>query len=346
MLLRKARCDKHLAFLSQHDKELIHYTHLTSEERYYISQSLKSGKSKRQISLEINRHVSTVSREILRNSGLRGYRYKQAERKNKERQSSKITPRISKEVWLNVEQMIRQDFSPEQVSGWLALQGVSISHEWIYQHILKDKKNGGTLFSHLRCQRKRKRRYGKPDSRGQIKDRVSIDLRPSIVDERSRLGDWEADCVEGSKGGSVLVTLIERKSRLALVAKSKNKSAKEVTQVILDLLTPIKEYVHTITYDNGKEFSHHAEISKKLEAKSFFAHPYHSWERGLNENTNGLLRQYFPKGVSLNNVTQDRIIEAMCKLNWRARKCLAFDTPYASFIRDANNQIQSVALSN
>lgn len=138
-----------------------------------------------------------------------------------------------------------------------------------------------------------------------MKGRVSIDLRPKVVDERSRIGDWEADCVEGNKGGPVLVTLAERKSRLTLLSKAKNKSAKEVSYVILGLLTPIKDYVHTITYDNGKEFSYHAELSDKLDAQGFFAHPYHSWERRLNENTNGLPHQYFPKGVSLEAITQD-----------------------------------------
>lgn len=177
-----------------------------------------------------------------------------------------------------------------------------------------------TLHSHLRCQRKRKRRYGKPDKRGQIKGRISIDTRPSIVAERTRLGDWEADTVEGSKGGPVLVTLAERKSRLFLVGKAPSKSASEVQRVIERLLTPIKDFVHTVTYDNGKEFSYHAAVSSTLNAQGFFAHPYHSWERGLNENCNGLLRQYFPKGMSLASVTQDEIIAAMCRLNWRPRK--------------------------
>lgn len=322
----------------------MHYTHLAKEERYYIYQCLKSGKSMRQVAREINRSASTISRELSRNKGFSEYRYQQASIKSQQRQSRKGKTRISLQTWLAVERMLCLDNSPEQISGALALQGIGISHEWIYQRILADKKRGGTLHTHLRCPRKRKRRYGKPDRRGQIKDRVSIDLRPKIVDERSRLGDWEADLVEGSKGGSVLVTLAERKSRLALVGKAKNKSASEVTRVILGLLTPIKEYVHTITYDNGKEFSYHAEISNKLEANGFFAHPYHSWERGLNENTNGLLRQYFPKGVSLEEVTQDRIIEAMCRLNWRPRKCLGFKTPYATFLDHANNKLAGVAL--
>jgi transposase, IS30 family len=252
----------------------MHYTHLAEEERYYLCHALKSGKSMRAVAKEIGRNVSTVSRELARNKGLRGYRYKQADAKSSERQACKGQKRISAGTWLEVEQRLLLDNSPEQISGALALQGIRVSHEWIYQHILVDKRNGGSLYTHLRCQRKRKRRYGRPDKRGQMKDRVSIDLRPKIVDERSRLGDWEADCVEGSKGGPVLVTLAERKSRLMLAGKAENKSASEVSRVILELLTPIKDYVHTITYDNGKEFSYHAAVSDKLEAQGFFAHPY------------------------------------------------------------------------
>ena len=141
-----------------------------------------------------------------------------------------------------------------------------------------------------------------------------------------------------------MVTLAERKSRLFLFGKAPNKSASEVRRVIEGLLTPIKDFVQTITYDNGKEFSYHADVSATLEAQGFFAHPYHSWERGLNENSNGLLRQYFPKGVSLASVTQDEIIAAMCRLNWRPRKCLWFKTPYEVFLEDANTQGLGVAL--
>lgn len=320
------------------------YAHLAREERYYIYQAVKSGTSLRTIAQKIGRNVSTVSRELARNTGARGYRYRQAEKQSQKRQASKGKKRICPETWAYVEQCLRKDFSPEQISGVLKRKGFALSHEWIYQYVMADKRRGGTLHSHLRCQRKRKRRYGKPDKRGQIKGRISIDTRPTIVAERTRLGDWEADTVEGSKGGPVLVTLAERKSRLFLVGKALNKSASEVQRVIERLLTPIKDFVHTVTYDNGKEFSYHAEVSATLNAQGFFAHPYHSWERGLNENFNGLLRQYFPKGASLASVTQDEIIAAMCRLNWRPRKCLGFKTPYEAFCEDANIQVMGVAL--
>lgn len=243
------------------------YAHLAREERYYIYQALKSGTSLRTIAKKIGRNVLTVSRELARNTGARGYRYRQAEKRSQKRQASKGKTRIYPEIWAYVEQCLREDFSPEQISGILKRKGFALSHEWIYQYVLADKKREGTLHSHLRCQRKRKRRYGKPDKRGQIKGRISIDTRPPIVAARTRLGDWEADTVEGSKGGPVLVTLAERKSRLFLVGKSPNKSASEVQRVIERLLTPIKDFVHTVTYDNGKEFSYHAEISDTLNAQ-------------------------------------------------------------------------------
>lgn len=318
------------------------YTHLTSEERYYIYISLKSSKSLSYIADKICRSKSTVSREIKRNKGLKGYRHKQAHGKYQKRQAHKVSTRISKHIWEQVIYLIQKDLSPEQISGFLACEKIAkISHERIYQFILQDKKNGGILYKHLRCQRVKKRRYGKPDRRGQIKNRCSIDERPPIVDERARIGDWEADTVEGKKGGCMFVTLAERKSRLYLFGKVKNKSAAEVTKCIINMLKPLKDYVHTITFDNGKEFANHTEIAKVLGADTYFAHPYHSWERGLNENSNGLLRQYFPKGVSLDGVTHDDVVSSMWKLNTRPRKCLDYKTPYQAFLDDVNN----VALS-
>jgi IS30 family transposase len=210
-------------------------------------------------------------------------------------------------------------------------EDIRISHEWIYQYILRDKQAGGDLHTHLRCQKPRKKRYGAPDRRGQIKGRVSIDERPSIVNERSRVGDWEADTVIGKQGGAVLVTLVERKTRLSVIGKAPNRTAQEVTTVILKGLTPLAAQVQTLTYDNGKEFALHQEIAKELDARGYFAHPYHSWERGLNENTNGLIRQYFPKGKDLSEVTDTEVQAVMDKLNNRPRKCLGFKTPNQVF---------------
>ena len=152
---------------------------------------------------------------------------------------------------------------------------------------------------------------------------MPIDERQEVVEARSRIGDWEADTVIGKLGGAVLVTLVERRSRLSLIALAPNKTAKAVKAAILKVLQPLSAQVHTLTYDNGKEFAYHMEIAKVLKANGYFAHPYHSWERGLNENTNGLIRQYLPKGTDFNKLTDKQVLEIMDKLNNRPRKCLA-----------------------
>ena len=227
---------------------------------------------------------------------------------------------------------MREYWSPEQISNWLRQEEcIHVSPEWIYQYILKDKQSGGDLYRHLRCQKQRKKRYGAPDRRGQIKGRVSIDERPEVVDKRSRIGDWEADTVIGKQGGTVLLTLVERKTRLSVIGKAPNRTAQEVKGVILNCLQPLTSQVHTLTYDNGREFALHQEIAKELDASGYFAHPYHSWERGLNENTNGLIRQFFPKGKDLSEVTDAEVQEVMDKLNDRPRKCLGFKTPNQVF---------------
>ena len=177
------------------------------------------------------------------------------------------------------------------------------------------------------CKKKRKKRYGSKDSRGQLKNRVSIDERPSVVDERKRVGDWELDTVIGRPGGAVLVTAVERKTRFSVVALSANKTAEAVKDALLGVLTPLAAWVRTLTYDNGKELALHEDIAEALSAKGYFAHPYHSWERGLNENTNGLIRQYVPKGTSMDDLTQDDVNNIMDRLNNRPRKCLGFRTP-------------------
>jgi IS30 family transposase len=234
---------------------------------------------------------------------------------------------------VRVEQLILEDWSPEQISNWLRLEeDIHVSHEWIYQYILRDKKRGGSLHRHLRCQKLRKKRYGSPDRRGQIKGRVSIDERPSVVNERSRIGDWEADTVIGKQGCAVLVTLVERKTRFSVIGKALNRTAQEVTAVILRCLEPLASKVETLTYDNGKEFASHQDIAKELDAPGYFAHPYHSWERGLNENTNGLIRQYFPKGLDLSDIADAEIQAVMDKINNRPRNCLGFKTPNQLFL--------------
>jgi transposase, IS30 family len=193
-----------------------------------------------------------------------------------------------------------------QLSGRLFMeQSISISHEWIYLHIYRDKHQGGDLYKHLRCQKERRKRYGKQDRRGRILNRISIDERPPVVDKKSRISDWEGDTIIGKGHQGVVATLVERKTQYTILAKSKTKHAKPVRRSIEQALAPHQNQVHTITYDNGLEFAQHQIMAHTLSANIYFAHPYYSsWERGLNENTNGLIRQYLPKSRPLKNVTR------------------------------------------
>jgi IS30 family transposase len=308
------------------------YTQLTREERYQIYMLIQAGHKQSEIAKLLGRHRATISRELWRNRGMRGYRPKQAHRMAFARRKAKIRPRFSSPIWQQVELLIQRDWSPEQISGRLmAEQGVRISHEYIYQYIYADKRTGGDLHRHLRCQKKRRKRYGAYDRRGVIPNRVSIDERPVVVDERSRVGDWEGDTVIGKNHKGALVTLVERKSLYTVIGGVARKTAAAVRAAIVAGLTLHKNRVHTLTYDNGKELAEHEQIAKALGVEIYFAHPYSSWERGLNENTNGLLRQYFPKGQELTAVAREEIEHVADRLNHRPRKTLGFRTPYEVF---------------
>jgi len=308
------------------------YTQLTQEQRYQIYALLKMGHCRTEIASVVGVHKSTVSREWKRNHGQRRYRPKQAHALAVSRRR-KAKPRILPETWALIEGRIRQDWSPEQVSGRLESEcNIRVSHERIYQHILADKRVGGDLYRHLRCQKKRRKRYGSYDRRGILPNRVSIDERPEVVDSRERLGDWEVDTIIGKGRQPALVTLTERKSRLTLLRKVERKTAEAVAAAVVTLLMPWKAKAHTLTSDNGKEFALHQIIAKLIEADYFFAHPYAAWERGTNENMNGLLRQYFPKKRDLATVSDDEIEFVMCNLNNRPRKTLAYNTPFEVFL--------------
>ena len=308
------------------------YKQLTQEQRYQIYALMKAGLYQAQIADVIGVHKSTISREIQRNKGLRGYRPQQAHCFAEMRRAEVVRTRISLHTWNLVERLLREDWSPEQVSNWLdGERQVMVSHESIYQFILKDKRQGGNLYLHLRCKKQRRKRYGSTSRRGQLLNRVSIDQRPAIVDARSRIGDWELDTIIGKGHKQALVSITERQTRLTLIAKVKRKSAALVSQSIRHLLEPIASKVFTLTSDNGKEFAKHQEIAAALQANFYFAHPYSSWERGLNENTNGLIRQYFPKKHYFTTITDKDISMVMNKLNNRPRKCLGFKTPNQVF---------------
>ena len=317
------------------------YTQLTQEQRYQIYAFMKAHFSKTNIASEIGVHKSTVSREIKRNRGKKGYRPKQAhcmavERRTKAHKFVKLTPPMI----ARINACIRQDFSPEQVSGFLSrMHHLRISHETIYQHILNDKTKGGTLYRHLRLShKKRKKRYGSHDRRGQIQGRISIDERPAIVDARERIGDWEIDTIIGKKHKRALLSLVERKSKFTLIRKLPKKRADLVAEAAIDLLNPYKEKVCTITADNGQEFAHHDSIKEQLHTAVYFAHPYHAWERGLCENTNGLIRQYFPKGLHFDLITDNHVQMVMNRLNNRPRKTLGYKTPNEVFFQAVMTQ--------
>ena len=313
------------------------YNQLTQTERYQIYALRKANKNPTEISRVLGRHKNTIYRELKRNLGKRGYRAIQAHQFAVERHMSRDRRRISLEDWQLIESLIRRDWSPEQISLWLKkYKKIRISHEWIYQYIFKDKSKAGDLHTHLRSRKKRKKRYGSQNRREMILNRVSIEKRPAVVDQRSRIGDWEIDTIIGAHHQGVLLSLVERKSRLCLIARLANKSAQEVERTTINLLDSIKEKVHTVTSDNGKEFAKHESIAKNLDAKFFFAHPYASWERGLNENTNGLIRQYFPKKTQFNHISDQQVQSVMEKLNNRPRKCLGMKTPNQVFFKDCS----------
>jgi IS30 family transposase len=305
------------------------YTQLTEDERYQIYEGVTEKRSHREIALLVNKHHSTVSREVDRNTGLRGYRPKQAQEKAYQRNQNK--PRYIK-LTADVQQLISEnimhEWSPDQIKGRLKSKGLAmVCATTIYGFIQQDKDSGGDLYKHLRHRKPYKRRTGSLEARGQIIGRISIDERPPIVDKKIRIGDWEADSVIGKGHKGVLVTLADRVSKKTLIAHVASKHAEVVTNAIIKLLKSEKAYLHTITFDNGKEFAYHAKLKKALGADNYFAHPYCSWERGLNENHNGLIRQYLPKGMALNKVTAKKIRVIQNKLNNRPRKLLDYKTP-------------------
>jgi len=305
---------------------------LAQEQRYQIYALKKAGVKNTEIANILQVHKSTVCRELKRNAGGRGYRPKQAHILAASRKRNSIQKRIAHSQWLLVEELIEEDWSPEQISSWLKLNTrIRLSHEWIYQYIRADKQSGGNLYTHLRCRKKRREKYGSSSTRGQIPDRISIDERPAIVETRARIGDWEIDTIIGARHKQAIVSIVDRKTRFTLLHKVERRSSQNVSDATRQLLAPYKDKVLTITADNGKEFSGHVAVSRALDAEFYFAHAYASWERGLNENTNGLVRQYFPKKSSFAAITAEDIDLVMERLNSRPRKCLGFKTPKELF---------------
>jgi transposase, IS30 family len=227
---------------------------------------------------------------------------------------------------------LRQQWSPAQIAGRLKLEDqLSVSHQRIYQHIYADEHGGGILYRHLRCQKVRRQRDGRYDRRAHCQDHRSIEQRPKIVDAKRRRGDWEADTIIGRNHQQAIVSLVERKSKLTQLEKVTRNTAELVGQAVREQWQPLT--VHRITSDNGREIAQHQSIAHQLKADFHFAHPYSSWERGLNENTNGLVRQYFPKKSDFSKITDREIKEAVERLNNRPRKTLGYKTPNEVFFK-------------
>ena len=319
------------------------YQHFTLEQRYQISAFKKSGWSNSAIADELEVHKTSIGRELKRNLSQRGYRPQYAERMAVSRKKGKVKASITAETWTEVETSLKQLWSPAQISGKRSLDGLqSVSHEWIYQHIYRDKRNGGSLYEHLRWKKKRRKRYGTNEQRGSLVNQIRIDERPKIVEEKSRIGDWELDTVIGKGHQGAIVTIVERKSKLLRMEQVKNRTGELTGEAICRQLGELE--VETLTSDNGKEFAKHEEIAKKLKAKFYFCHPYSSNERGLNENTNGLIRQYFPKKTDFSKITKEEIKLAEDKLNNRPRKTLGYQTPNEVYFKE-QEQLRKVALT-
>lgn len=302
------------------------YRQLTREQRYQIYGLMKAGFNQTEIAGEVGVHKSTISRELRRNEGRCGYRPQQAQRLADQRQQERDRTRITPQQWRRIEALVEQQWSPEQIAGRLKLEKQpAVSPEWIYRHLRADQAAGGDLYLHLRCQKRRRKKYGKTSVKGHLPNRRSIDQRPQVVDRKNRLGDWEADTIIGRRHRQALVTLVERKSKLTRIAKVMRNTAAAMEHATVTELQGLP--VKTITSDNGREFAAHERIAARLQTDFFFAHPYCSWERGLNENTNGLIRQYFPKKHDFAQITEDEIVFVTEQLNNRPRKTLGYKTP-------------------
>lgn len=309
------------------------YKQLTSEQRYTISVLLQNRTKQKEIAKAINVSPSTVSREIRRNSGVRG-RYNWETAQANAVQTKRKKPgnhSINKEVMEEARHLlVTEQWSPEQISGVLAKDGKYISHETIYRMIRKDKAEGGTLYKH--CRHKLKRRARPVGGRRiSIPNRTSISERPAEVDGK-RFGDFEMDTIVGRGNHGAIVTLIERSTNMLFMRKlKKGKNAKDLARTVIHLLSPFKEHVKSITTDNGTEFACHEMIGKSLGVTIYFADPYASWQKGAIENANGLIRQYVPKTETFEHVSHQQITKYSKKINIRPRKKLEFKTPHECF---------------
>ena len=319
----------------------MNYRQLNGEERSVMAALRRLGLSQAEIGRQLGRHRSTVGRELKRNAAPYDGWYRAAraeERAVARRRRSRRNSQFGPGELARVEELLKKQWSPEQVSGHLGRRKeLSISHETIYRHIWADRRKGGTLHLHLRCARKQcRKRYGRYDSRGRLAGKRMIGERPASVEGRRRIGHWEIDTVMGQSLGEssdCILTLVERKTGYVLIGKLRARTADQASRATIKLLRRHPGRCQTITSDNGTEFHRYADIEAASGVKFYFATPHHSWERGTNENTNGLIRQYLPKGVSMAGLTQKQCHAIAETLNNRPRKRHAYKTPNECFIR-------------
>lgn len=317
------------------------YRRLTYEDRCQLYALHKAGKTQAEIGQALGVSQGTISRELARNTGRRGYRFQQAQRSAQARQQQvrhrprTLTSRVRRAL---VRKLRTERWSPEQLSFWVrTTYGGSLSHEWIYQMVWVDKRAGGDLWRFLRRRGKKYNRRGAQQAgRGVIPQRIDIADRPAIVAAKARLGDWEGDTIIGARHQGALLTHVERKSLFTTISKLSRPTAQATHRATVQRLKPLRAQVHTITDDNGKEFAGHRATAQRLRAQVFFATPYHAWERGVNEQTNGLIRDFFPKGTDFTTIHPATVAKVERLLNRRPRKSLGFHTPNEVFHALAN----------
>ena len=307
------------------------YIQLTPHERYTLGLLHRQGKSNAEIARLLGRHPSTIGRELARNATRYDGAYrpeKAQEYTNGRRLASPRNRRFGSAEWEQVDALLREDLSPEQVSGWLRRHGAfAISTESIYLHVWRDKKRGGSLWRHLRQPTKRRKRYRSHERRGRVAGKRHISERPAAAESREEPGHWEMDTVLGTGDQHCILSLVERASGLVLLGKLSRRKAAVLNARLIQLIEHHPGLFRTITADNGTEFHSFAEVEQRTGVPIYFATPYHSWERGTNENTNGLIRQYAPKRSSMKHITQQHCARIAATLNHRPRKRYGFRTP-------------------
>jgi len=315
------------------------YHQLTQEERYLIAAQRMCGCPPAQIARMLGRHRITITRELRRNAthhdgdyrAEKAHSYAVARRRRCRRRA-----RFSAAQMAQVVRLLRRKWSAEQIAGTLKKRGtLNISHETIYRRIRWDKKVGGDLWRHTRIMSKfGRKRYRSHDSRGVLPGKRGIAERPLEVEQRQRIGHWEGDTVMGSDLRHCVLTLVERKTGFAIIKKLTARNTEQVTRAATRAIRRHCRKFKTLTLDNGTEFHNYAVLERRFPVKVYFATPYHSWERGSNENFNGLLRQYLPKGMCMSNVTQARCDQIADDLNQRPRKRYGFETPTTRYLRN------------